>query len=96
MAGYIASSGGIDRAAWLALISQHDALHPAASRVGINPFTGERTEFKAPKTTASLIIEGERAGVISWAEDGSRKLIVDVPDARAEPIVHNVASALDA
>jgi len=96
MTGLLVSPNGIDRAAWVALIHQHPALHPSQPRVGINPFTGERTEFKAPDTTANLQADGEWAGMISWAEDGSNKLVVDVPDPRVESTIHDVAASLGA
>ncbi len=88
---------GIDRAAWVALISAHHCLAPVPARPGVNPFTREPMVFRAPDTEAIVCIGGAEVGFIGWAMDGSPMLIVRADDRSVERVVamaQEIATAL--
>jgi hypothetical protein len=92
-------AAGIDQGRWIALIGSHRSLAPVPPRQGINPFTREQTEFRAPATSAIVSIEGTVVGSICWAMDGSPMLVVDARDESAEAVTSvadEVAIALGA
>ena len=95
----LSASAGIDRRVWVALIGTHPALKRVPPREGINPFTREKTEFKAPQTSAVISIRGMDIGSIYWAMDDSPMLIVHANDGSAESVAavaEEVAAALSA
>lgn len=76
----------IDEGRWVALIREHPALAPIPPRQGINPFTKEPCEFKAPASTASVMVDGSRRGSICRAEDGSPVLLVDADESDLDAV----------
>jgi hypothetical protein len=94
-----AASKAISETVWVAMIASHEHLSPVPPRKGINPFTRQPHEFKAPPTSAIVSIDGVKVGLISWAQDGSSMLIVDAEDGCEDSvagIAEGVAAALDA
>ncbi|MCC7419139.1 MAG: hypothetical protein IT428_02545 [Planctomycetaceae bacterium] len=86
-------SVGIDVAKWLALIDEHALLKHVPPRKGINPFTREACELKAPASTAIVHSGGTEIGSISLATDGSELLIVQSHEGSAE-VVTRIAEEL--
>jgi hypothetical protein len=89
----VPGSSAIDSSKWLALIDSHSALEHTPARKGVNPFTREPCEYKAPASTASVRIEGARVGSIFWAMDGSPCLIVQAEEHSAEAVA-NIAEQI--
>ncbi|MGH7172294.1 MAG: hypothetical protein ACRELG_18615 [Gemmataceae bacterium] len=86
----VSESNPIDPGKWLALIDSHGSLGHVPSHMGINPFTRELWEFKAPYSTADIWIGSARAGSIWWALDGSPVLIVQAEEDSAEAVANIV------
>jgi hypothetical protein len=95
----VSESNPIDPGKWLALIDSHRSLGHVLPHVGINPFTREPCEYKAPASTAAIRIGLARVGSIWWAMDGSPFLIVQAQEDSAEgvaSIADEVATMLGA
>ena len=75
--GQIEASEGIALDKWLALIKMHGALASVPPRKGINPFTRQPCEYKAPTSTAIIRKGSTDIGLIYWAMNGSPLLIVE-------------------
>lgn len=73
-------SAGIDQSRWIALIGAYDSLAPVPPLKGINPFTREPCEYKAPVSTAIVRVNAVDVGSISWAVDDSPMLDVYAED----------------
>jgi hypothetical protein len=95
--GEIGASGGIEADKWLALISSHDALANVPPRMGINPFTRQRCEYKTPASSALIRQSDADIGLIYSAMDGSPKLIVQAREDSVDAVSRvaaEIASAL--
>jgi hypothetical protein len=57
-------SAKIDPKSWVALIDSHGSLGHGPPHKGINPFTCEPSEYKAPASTAVVLIDGADVGYI--------------------------------
>jgi len=71
----------------------------AEPREGRNPFTGGKTIFRPPDTSAALVVEGREVARLGWAQDDSDAIIIWCSEADAAttiPIVAQIASKLDA
>jgi hypothetical protein len=66
----------LDRRQWMELINTHASLSSVPPAKGINPFTRQPDEFKAPGTTARVLIGGAGVGIIECAADDSGRLDV--------------------
>ena len=90
----VSETSEIDRARWLALINSHGALSHVPPQKGINPFTRERMEVKAPASTAVVSANEVPTGSIAWAMDGSPILMVEAEDAESVESVATVAQEI--
>lgn len=61
---------------WMSLIGTHSSLEPVEPKPGINPFTKNSMVFKPSPDVADVLVDAVKAGVIHWALDGSRQLVV--------------------
>jgi hypothetical protein len=82
----VSECGPIDPAQRLALIDVHGSLGHVPSHRGINPFTRQPWEYKAPDSTAAVRIAGTLVGSILQALDGSPCLIVQAEEYAAEAV----------
>ena len=96
--GTIAASPGspaIERRRWVDLIvGRQVGLAPVAPSSGINPFTRERTLFRANPATARVVIEGEDVGAMDWSQGEVGKIDVFGPAHLVVPVALDVAAAL--
>src|SRR5262245_25892288 len=95
----VPGSAAIDSSKWRALIDSHGALEHVPTRKGINPFTREPFEYKAPVSSALIQIGGVRMGSIFWAMGGSPYLEVQAEAGSAETVAalaREIAAALGA
>ncbi|WP_144391786.1 hypothetical protein [Pleionea sediminis] len=65
---------------WCNLIESKEYLAWPEKRIGINPFSGEETEFNPKPTTAKVMSDGKIHGDIFAAENGSPFLWVTCYD----------------
>jgi hypothetical protein len=95
--GFIASPQdppGIDREQWIDLIVAHPNLVRFKDREGINPFTRAPMIFRGHTDNAHVIVDGAEVGTMSWAQDGSHKIVVDGNAELVEPLALEVAARL--
>jgi hypothetical protein len=95
----VPGSAAIDSSKWLALIDSHGALEHVPARKGINPFTREPVDYKAPATSALIRVQGAQIGSIFWAMDGSPYLMVQAEEGSVETVAalaREIAAALGA
>ena len=85
---------GIDRARWMRLITTHPNLRPAPQRVGINPFTRKPMTFRPHPDFAWVVIAGNQAGTMDWAQDGSNQISVWGESSGVDEIARQVAAQL--
>ncbi len=78
---------------WLAVIAENNALVGIPPREGINPFSKEKVMIHAPKTTAHIMVDNQVEGTVSWAEDGSSLLNIEVSDT-GKSVAKDIASRL--
>lgn len=86
-------SPGIDRRHRIGLIREHPDLAPPRPREGINPFTKGPITFQPRPNVAQVIVGGEEAGTMSWAEDDSGLINASGGEA-AVPVAEDVAELL--
>jgi hypothetical protein len=82
----VSNSSPIDPTKWLAMIGSRESLGHIPSQMGINPFTRQPWEFKAPDSTACILVDGNRVGSISWALDDPSFLIVQAEEDSTEAV----------
>jgi hypothetical protein len=95
----VSASEPIDGRQWLDLIDSHGALDHVPPVMGINPFNRQPCEYKAPGSTARIVIGGARIGAIEWAMDGSAVLLVLANEESVEDVAsvaEDIASRLGA
>jgi hypothetical protein len=82
---------------WIRLIAGHPQLSPVAAQDGVNPFTRGPLVFTAKPDTARVLLEHRQIGLIHWAMDESRHLIVwaDIgSEEKVRKVAEDVASRL--
>jgi hypothetical protein len=94
--GEIGASGGIEADKWLALIKSHEALANVPPRMGVNPFTRQPCEYKAPESSAVIHKAGADIGGIHWAMDGSPILVVEAHEDSIDAAARVAADVADA
>jgi len=70
----IGSTAG--RPEWIQVIGAHPHLSHVADKQGINPMTKGPMFYKAPPDCAHVLVDGVGVGMIHWAMDDSRRLVV--------------------
>ncbi len=85
---------GIDRSAWIALITARDDLVPPEPRTFVNPFTKKPATTNPPKTTANLIINGRHVGSFHWSENEENVVSVWGDLAHVRPVAEEIAREL--
>jgi hypothetical protein len=75
---------------WIRLSNAHPQLSPVPAREGVNPFSRDPHLYEARPDTARVLLELRQVGLIHWAMDDSRRLIVWA-DTGSEEKVGNVA-----
>ena len=82
---------------WIRLIEAHPELSPVPPKEGINPFTRDPYLYRARPDTARVVAEVGQLGLIEWAQDESRRLVVwsnPGSEAKVRSIAEDVASTL--
>jgi hypothetical protein len=85
------------REGWTRLIGAHPRLSPPPPRQGVNPFSRMPHTYTAAPDTARVLLGSQEIGLIHWAMDNSRHLVVQShADSKAEVIsvAQDVASRL--
>jgi len=79
------------KAEWIHVIKTHPQLSAVEAKKGVSPFSKKPQLYQPSPTTAQVIIDGSQWGLIHWAMDDSRRLVV-WPSAGAEEKVRGVAT----
>jgi hypothetical protein len=92
--GSITAAPGIDLGRWLQLIESHPKLAAFPSREGINPFTKGPYTYRAHPGDAHVVVNGEKVGAMTWAQDGTNRIDVEGTTGLVEPVAIEVAAEL--
>ena len=85
---------GIDLGRWVQLIASHPNLATFPSRDGINPFTKGPFTYRAHPGDAQVLVNGEKVGAMTWAQDGTNRIDVEGTRGLVEPVAIEVAAEL--
>ena len=85
---------GIVNQRWIELIREHPNLEPVPPRQGINPFTKKPFVYRPRPDVARVVLGGKYVGLMSWAEDGSNRVVVVGEPPVVAPLARGIAKTL--
>ncbi len=87
---------GFTRKEWTQVIREHPNLVTPPPREAINPFTKERINIPARLDVADVVIDNQKVGWMSWAEDDSILINVFGESEAVIPVAQSIAESLGA
>jgi hypothetical protein len=91
---FLGSITDVDLSRWTQLIAGHPHLVPMSAREGLHPFTGASVRYRVHAGDARVVVGGVPVGRMTWATDGSNRIVVDGDATLVEPIALEIASEL--
>jgi hypothetical protein len=85
---------GIDKEEWTSLILAHPILTPPEPRQIIKPFTKKPALVHPASTTAFVIVNGQKVGILDWGEDESNAITVSGEWPMPEAVILDIANRL--